>query len=89
MADAVAPEPQPPERVIDPCLVAMEDALDRGDHVETARLARTLTHSDDPETQTAGRAMIERLRPDPMILGVMISTGFLIVALALGYLGRH
>ena len=67
----------------------MEDALDRGDHVQTRALARELAALDDPKLRATGQAMLWRLRPDGVIVGVLAGTGFLIVALALAYLGHH
>ena len=37
--------------------------------------------------KATGEAMLARLRPDPVIVAVMLSTGMLMLALALGYLG--
>ncbi len=75
--------------MVDPDILAMEDALDHGDHVETARLARGLVASPNESLRGTGEAMLARLRPDPVILGVFAVTGLLAVALAVAYLGRH
>lgn len=76
-----------PASSVHPDILAMEDALDRGDHVRTRELATTLAASDDVKLKATGEAMLARLRPDPVIVAVMLSTGMLMLALALGYLG--
>lgn len=72
---------------VHPDIVAMEEALDRGDHVRTRELAAGLAATDDPKLKATGEAMLERLKLDPVIVAVMVATGLLMLALALGYLG--
>lgn len=86
-AEAPAPEPSDPPAATDPDVLAMDDALERGDHVEARAVAARLAVSDDPATREAGLAMLARLRPDTGIVVVLAATGLLILALALGYLG--
>lgn len=81
--------PAPPETPVHPEILAMEEALDRGDHVATREIASRLSRSDDPKLRDAGAAMLHRLRPDPVILGVLAATAFVMVALALAYLGAR
>jgi len=65
-------------------------ALERGDHVEAAKLARELAKSDDETIRNDAEAFLQRLRPDPVILMVFAGTGLLILLLAWQYLGhRH
>ncbi len=65
-------------------------ALERGDHVEAAKLARELTKSEDETVRNDATALLERLKPDPVILMVFAGTGLLILLLAWQYLGhRH
>ncbi|MEZ4406951.1 MAG: hypothetical protein R3A52_10795 [Polyangiales bacterium] len=82
-----AVEPADPPAATDPDVLAMDDALERGDHVEARALAARLAVSDDPATRDAGLAMLARLKPDTGIVVVLAATGLLILALALGYLG--
>lgn len=63
-------------------------ALERGDHVEAAKLARELAKSDDETTRNDADAFLQRLLPDPVILMVFAGTGLLIVLLAWQYLGH-
>lgn len=88
-ADETSTEPAPEASAppVHPDIVAMEEALDRGDHARTRELAESLCATDDPKLKATGEAMLARLRPDPVILGVMFATGAILVALALGYLG--
>lgn len=65
-------------------------ALEKGDHVEAARIARELAKSDDETTRNDATAFLKRLEPDPVILMVFAGTALLIVLLAWQYLGhRH
>ncbi len=65
-------------------------ALERGDHVEAASIARGLAKSDDEATRNDADAFLQRLKPDPVILMVFAGTGLLILLLAWQYLGhRH
>lgn len=82
-----AVEPADPPAATDPDVLAMDDALERGDHVEARAIAARLAVSDDPATRDAGLAMLARLKPDTGIVVVLAVTGLLILALALGYLG--
>lgn len=69
-------------------LAAAWAALERGDHVEAAKIARELAKSDDETTRNDAEAFLQRLRPDPVILMVFAGTGLLIVLLAWQYLGH-
>lgn len=64
-------------------------ALERGDHVEAASLARALTTSEDEVVRRDADAFLQRLKPDPVILMVFAATGLLLLLLAWQYLGRH
>lgn len=64
-------------------------ALERGDHVEAASLARALAKSEDEVVRRDAEAFLQRLKPDPVILMVFAATGLLLLLLAWQYLGRH
>lgn len=72
---------------VDPEVLAMDDALERGDHVAARELAQRLSRRGDDIGRAAGEAMLARLRPDLGVVIVLVVTGLMIVALALGYLG--
>lgn len=82
VASAAAPTGDDP-------LAPAERALDRGDHAEARRLARALLGHDDPAVRTRAAALLARLRPDPVIVVVMVATGVLAAILATLYLGAH
>jgi hypothetical protein len=67
----------------------MDDALDRGDHRLAGELARALASSDDAARREAGAAMLQRLRPDPVIVGVFIATASLLAAITLHWFGHR
>lgn len=67
----------------------MDAALDRGDHRLAGQLARELARSDDPTLREAGEAMVRRLRPDPVIVGVLIATAALLAAITLHWWGHR
>lgn len=77
MSDAPA-APPPAEH---PALRRMDAALDRGDHRLAGELARALASSEDPALREAAAAMLRRLRPDPVIVGVFIATAALLAAI--------
>ena len=83
--DAVEPSPASP--AADPDVLAMDDALERGDHAEARALAARLAASDEPSRRDAGLATLDRLKPDAGVVVVLVTTGLLIAALALTYLG--
>jgi hypothetical protein len=80
----VAEAPRPPE---DARVRAMELALEHGDHGEARRIAGELARTDDTALRAAGEATLDRLRLDPMVVGVFISSAAVLIALALAYLG--
>lgn len=67
----------------------MEDALARGDHQAARRMALVLSRSEDPRLRDPGLALARRLERDPVVLGVLLSTGFILAAVALHYLGHR
>lgn len=88
------PEPVPepaPEAALpeDPAVAAMAQCLAAGDHHAARIRAEALVKSDDPGQQEAGRAMLQRLRPDARVSAVFVVTGGLILALALHWLGHR
>lgn len=66
-----------------------ERVFDHGDFVQARRLAAALVDHPDPAVRARARALLDRLRPDPVIVAVMLATGVLIVSLALSYLGTR
>jgi hypothetical protein len=62
-------------------------ALDRGDLVETKRLARELASRDGVDAAVKSRAenLLAQLAPDPLTIAVMVATGLLAVVLYLVY----
>jgi len=101
MADEKAPEekpteaaPEAPAPVVEPQrppedarVRAMELAFESGDHGEARRIADELARTDDTALKAAGEAALDRLRLDPMVVGVFISSAAVLIALALAYLG--
>lgn len=86
---AVTTAPAPEASPKHPEVLAMEDALERGDFHEAREIAQRLSKSDDEALRGQGSAMAARFQLDPYVLGTLAFTGALIVALALIYLGRH
>ncbi|MFO0647053.1 MAG: hypothetical protein U0326_12500 [Polyangiales bacterium] len=72
-----------------PDVLAMENALRRGDFQDAREIARRLSESPDASLREAGRTMLKRFELDPYVLGALAFTGALIVALAARYLGHH
>jgi hypothetical protein len=62
-------------------------ALERGDHVEAARIARALAEGPDEVIRRDAEDFLARLRPDPVIVMVLVGTGLLLALLAWQYLG--
>lgn len=62
-------------------------ALERGDHVEAARIAGELARSEDEALRNDAQAFLKRLAPDPVILMVFAGTALLLLLLAWQYLG--
>lgn len=62
-------------------------ALERGDHVEAARVAGELARSEDEALRNDAQAFLQRLKPDPVILMVFAGTALLLALLAWQYLG--
>lgn len=83
------PEELPSAPATDPEVARMDAALDRGDHRLAGELARALSSREEPALRDAGRAMLARLRPDPVIVGVFISTAALLAAISLHWLGHR
>ena len=81
--ETVAAAPQHPD------VAALDAAFARGDHAEARALATRLAASDDEVLRDRGRDGLDKLRLDPVIVGVFGFTGALIVALAALYLGHH
>lgn len=89
MSDATAdPVPAPPEAP-SPEVVAMQKALDRGDHQQARAMAASLRQSDDPAAKSAGEAMAARFRRDPWIDAVFVATAAIMLYLAVHYLGHR
>lgn len=84
MSDAPPPSAPP-----NPDLVRMDAALDRGDHRLAGALARGLVKREEPELRAAGEAMLRRLRPDPVIVGVFIASAALLAAITLHWWGHR
>ncbi len=84
-----APPPEEPAKAKHPDVLAMENALERGDFRDARAIATRLTTSDDEALREAGRVMLARFDLDPRVLGVLAFTAALIVALAATYLGHH
>lgn len=91
-------EPTPPEDSASPAKTAEDPrktgplapawvALERGDHVEAARVASELARSEDEALRNDAQAFLQRLKPDPVILMVFAGTALLLVLLAWQYLG--
>ncbi len=85
----LVPEPAPEAVPEDPAVAAMARCLAAGDHHAARVRAEALVKSDDPVHQEAGRAMLQRLRPDVRVSAVFVLTGGLILALALHWLGHR
>jgi hypothetical protein len=79
-ASAVSPDPE---------LLRVDQALERGDHPLAARLARELLTSDDPARRTAGEATLQRLKPDPVIVGVLLASAAVLLAITLHWFGHR
>lgn len=67
----------------------LDQALERGDHRLAASLARELLGSDDPVTREAAGATLHRLRPDPVIVGVLLASAAILVAITLHWFGHR
>lgn len=74
-----------PDDPLGPAIAAME----RGDHVAARALARGLAGSADEALARRARALLDQLRPDPVIVAVMALSGLLILLLAAVYLGAR
>lgn len=72
-----------------PDVLAMENALTRGDFRDARDIARRLSESADTSLREAGQTMLKRFELDPYVLGTLAFTAALIVALAARYLGHH
>jgi hypothetical protein len=92
------PEDAPPETPVSPTpapssvapeVLALEDAFSRGDHAQARALAGALAQREEPALREAGMEGMHKLRLDPVVLGVFLSTGFLLLAVALEYLGHR
>jgi hypothetical protein len=81
-------QPPPPPSPDDP-LAPAEAALARGDHAEARRLAQALTTHADPAVRARAEALLARLRPDPVIVAVLVGTALLIAVLSALYLGTR
>lgn len=86
MSDEPASTPEAPP---DPELLRVDDALERGDHRDAQRLAVALASSDDPARRAAGEATLHRLRPDPVIVGVLVGSGAVLAAITLHWFGHR
>ena len=85
--EATAPAAEAPRPPEDARVRAMELAFEYGDHGEARRIADELTRTDDAALKSAGEAALDKLRLDPMVVGVFISSAAVLIALALAYLG--
>lgn len=63
--------------------------LEKGDHVKARELALELSKSPDGVVSKEANEFIERMKPDPVILLVLLGTAILIAFLAVQYLGPH
>ena len=89
MSEAAA-EPAPtPVETVTPEVLAMRDALDRGDHQQARTMAARLSASDDPALKVEGETMAARFHRDPLIDAVFVCTGLLMLFLAVHYLGHR
>lgn len=76
--------PRPP--VGDPLYDAWA-ALDRGDHAKTRELATGLLAHEDEGVKQGAHDLLDRLKPDRVVLAVFALTLLLMVGLALTYIG--
>jgi len=89
VANPVADPPPSDPPPSDPAVQAMEQCLAAGDHRATRARAEVLAKSEEAGQREAGRAMLERLRPDARVSAVFVLTGGLMLALALHWLGHR
>ena len=61
--------------------------LEKGDHVKAREIAFELSKSADLVVSKEAHEFIERMKPDPVILLVLLGTAILIAFLAVQYLG--
>lgn len=95
-SDLAAPAPATPaeEASAEPLVAAkngpLKDAwtaLEQGDHVRAREFALELSKSSDALIRKEAEEFLERMKPDPMILLVLLGTAVLIAFLAVQYLG--
>lgn len=83
------PPSETPATAKHPDVLAMENALERGDFHDARAIATRLSTSEDEALREAGRTMLARFELDPRVLAVLAVTAALIVTLAAMYLGRR
>ncbi len=89
IADVTPPPPTTEAPAKHPDVLAMENALTRGDFQDARDIARRLSESADTSLREAGQTMLKRFELDPYVLGTLAFTAALIVVLAARYLGHH
>jgi len=65
-------------------LDALVDAFARGDYATVRARAPELARSDDEALRGAARTLVERTKPDPLLLGLLVITALLLLVVA-GY----
>jgi hypothetical protein len=68
-----------------PALDALVDAFARGDYAHVrAEGPRLAESTEDPAVREAAKTLVDRTKPDPLAVGLLVLTGVLLVAMT-GY----
>ena len=60
-------------------LSAAEKAIERGDFADAKKLARKAVEAPDEKEREAGRAILTRMKPDPVVVALAVGCALLFV----------
>ena len=62
-----------------------EKAIERGDFAEAKKLARQASQSGDEKEREAGRGILQRMKPDPVVIALAVGSALLFVVVLVAW----